>query len=151
VPQNTVIVPYQTPRVVHLASQVLPGAGAFTNQGVFALPVGCKKVVAYVTYTRGAANGFPRFQPMLGNGTEETQGVVVNPSSLDVTTAPPQGRYNVFMEQINGPIPTGAGAISYSLRFCLDGGYTTFRLLVTEAGVVDTPGTIAIALTTSGG
>jgi hypothetical protein len=137
------------PRTIHLASAVLPAAGAFTGQTAFDVPEGTKELLLYCTYTRGAAGGFPRFQPMYGNGTEEVQSMVIDSSSF-TAAAVPQGRYNVFQEQINGPIPAAGTPILYCLRVCMEGGNTTFRLLAAEAGVVGTPGTLAITLTGSG-
>jgi hypothetical protein len=86
---------------------------------------------------------------MYGNGTEEAQSVVIDSSSFTAAGVP-QGRYNVFQEQINGPIPAAGTPIIYCLRVCMEGGNTTFRLLAAEAGVVGTPGTLAITLTGSG-
>jgi hypothetical protein len=130
-------------RTVHLASAALPAAGAFTAQAAFAVSSGVGEIAFWVTYTRGAAGGFPIFHVLFGNGTEEGQDITV-----DATIVPtaPQGRQQFYMQELAGPIPAGAGAIDYVIPVRIPRGATTVRMLAAEAGVVGTPGTIAIAL-----
>lgn len=132
----------------HLASQALPAAGVYTDQAAFDVPEGTKELIIYASYSRAGVGGRPAFLPMYGNGDSEARGVVIDSSSF--APSPPEGAYDIYMEKIGGPVPTGAGVpIEYTLRFPMDGGNTTFRLLVAELGATGTPGTIELTLTGS--
>lgn len=128
----------------HLASGVLPAAGAYTNQTAAPVVQSQASICATVTYTRGASGGFPRFRPMWSDGTTEAQGTVLN-TAIDLSS-PPAGRQSAYLWEIDGPAPSGAGAVSFTLSFDVQPGATTFRLLAAEAGVTASPGTCAIAL-----
>lgn len=130
-------------RAVHLASQTLPGAGAFTAQAAFNVPSGVGEITFWVTYTRGAAGGFANLQILFGNGTEEGNDVVLNTA---VTVVQPFGTQQIFEQIIEAPHPAAAGAINFVVATRVPRGATTIRMLAAEAGVVGTPGTIAIAL-----
>jgi hypothetical protein len=136
-------------RQVQLASQELPAAGAFTAQALQSIPQGTKRVTYAVTYTRGAAGGFPVFRHEASNGTETMRSVLQNDGSLVVTQ--PDGRVNVQLEELAGPQPADGTAITYELTYVLGANITATRLLVAEAGVVGTPGTIAVARTGDSG
>lgn len=133
----------ETARSVHLAAGALPAAGAFTAQAAYAIPSGLGEITAWVTYTRGAAGGFPIFHVMWGNGTETGQDVNIDSA---VTVTQPQGRQNVYEQELAGPQPSGAGAITYAVAIRVPRGATAFQMLAAEAGVTGTPGTIAIAI-----
>lgn len=136
-------------RQVHLASGALPAAGAFTAQALQAIPAGVKRVTYAVTYTRGAAGGFPVFRHESNNGTETMRNIVVNEASLTVTQ--PDGRLDFTQEELAGPQPADNVAITYELTFVLGADIKSTRLLAAEAGVIGTPGTIAIARTADSG
>ena len=131
------------PRTVHLASGPLPAAGAFTSQAPYDVSGGLDEVTCWVTYTRGAAGGYPILWPMWGNGTEEGIDVAIDQI---VTVSDPVGDQRVYEQQIEAPHPSGADAIVFCLPIRVPKGATTFRLLAAEAGVIATPGTMAIAI-----
>lgn len=133
------------PRTVHLASQVLPGGGLFTNQAFFDLPYGAETLIYWVTYTRGAAGGYPKVQVQWGNGTEQSSELLLDKSSLDVTD--PIGSVNLYVEQPLLPAPNSDSPLPMILELDIPAGATEARLIVAEAGQVATPGTILVAYT----
>lgn len=130
-------------RAVHLASQTLPGAGAFTSQATFSVPSGVGEITFWVTYTIGAAGGFPLFRLLFGNGTEEGNDVVLNTA---IAVAQPFGTQQIFEQTIEGPHPSSGAAINFVIATRVPRGATTARIVAAEGGVPATPGTIAIAL-----
>jgi hypothetical protein len=146
----TTTTPFVVDRTVHLASQVLPAAGAFTAQPMESVPLGTKFLTYVVTYTRGAAGGYPVFRHESTNGVEtNVREPLQNDSSLVV--AQPDGAVDVVMEEIDGPAPADGDPIVFYLRYELMDGATAARLLVAEKGDPANPGTVAIARTGSGG
>lgn len=129
-------------RSVELASAALPGAGAFTAQAATAIAATTTKISYFVTYTRGAAGGYPQFQMLWGNGTEEGPEMVRDTALI---VAQPLGIEQGYQFRMYGPTPSGAGAITYVIAFDVPAGATTAKLLAAELGAVGTPGTIAIA------
>jgi hypothetical protein len=131
-------------RVVHLASQALPAAGAFTSQAAYTVPEGVTGLTFWITYTRGAIGGQPALKLLQGNGTEEgpnllTTGVSTPGNSVLALQA-------TRIRETLGPAPTDGNPLTYCLEVELDPGVTTVRLVAAEHGVTATPGTIAIAL-----
>lgn len=137
----------EVPRVVHLPTQVLPLAGAFTAQAPYSIPARVRKVAFYITYSRGVAGGFPIVRLMWGNGSEETQATVISASAAAVSsvlTAQP-----MRLSDLMGPVPPDDSPVSFLLETTAPGGSTTVRLLASEGGVPGLPGTIGITLTAS--
>ena len=138
-------------RTAHLASGALPAAGAFTSQAAQAIPAGTKKISFWITYTRGAAGGYPVFELLCSNGTEEIRVVLGNVSSLAVSQ--PNGAFDTLQLQLIGPKPQNGSALVFGYTFNdedLPAGATTTRLLAAELGVTGTPGTCAITFTAEG-
>jgi hypothetical protein len=135
-------------RSTHLVSQVLPPAGAFTNQAFSAVPSGTKSITFWVTYTRGAVGGFPAFRAQWSNGTETATEAVEDLGSLVV--AQPFADVSFYEQTLLGPIPADGNPITYPLVFSIPDNTTSVRLIAAERGVTATPGTVAIALTGSG-
>jgi hypothetical protein len=140
-------VPATVARSVHIASAALPAAGAFTSQGAYTPAAGVARFVSFwITYTRGAAGGYPKFHLEWGNGTETALEV----SFGEASAVQPYLQQNVYQGELLGPTPTDGNAISYVLTVENTKGATQVRLLAAEAGITATPGTIAIAITGSG-
>lgn len=137
-------------RTLERAPIPLPGAGAFTAQVPSAVPLGTRRVTYWITYTRGAAGGFPRFRLEIGNGVE-----ILNPHVLDAASLAPTAptsdfaTSNIYREEILGPVPPDAGSIDYELSFELPPATTQMRLLAAEGGVPATPGSCGFAFTGS--
>jgi hypothetical protein len=136
------------PRTEHLPSQVLPAAGALTNQAEFAMPAGTKFIAFTVTYTRGAAGGYPQFEVLWGDLVQEARDLVVDQGSLAV--AGDEGLFNVYLGNPLGPPPITDDPIEYILEYEVPGGQRTVRLLAGEWGQTLTPGTMQITLTGRG-
>jgi hypothetical protein len=135
----------------YLASAALPAAGAYTAPQAMGVPVGTKRVTFWITYTRGAAGGYPVFKPQfLGNGV----GIQMSGNTmLDLSSfaaAAPLGAVNFYVEQLKGPAPSDGNALSYQLTFELPAFTVGCELLAAEEGVVGTPGTIEILYTLEG-
>lgn len=145
---NTEQIGFILNRTVHLDSQVLPAAGVFTSQLFQTIPNGTKQVTFWVTYTRGAAGGFPAFRTQWSNGVEQGFDMVEDVASLAV--ANPIASTNVYQHEILGPAPSSNTAIVYPLVFSVPDNTTSIRLIAAERGVPGTPGTILVALTGSG-
>lgn len=137
--------PYEIPRVVHLPVQTLPISGAWTNQAVYAIPERIRQMTFYVTYTRGAAGGYPHFKLLWGNGVEETQETMIdmNYEVLPTSTAV----QNMYLQNLDGPIPNTDAPVNSILHVCVPGGATTVRLLAAEEGQPGAPGSAGITLT----
>lgn len=143
---------FEIERQVHLASGVLPAAGAYTAQNYIDLPPGAKIIVFWITYTRGGALGQPKFRLQWGNGTETDADELTqyDPGAEvvdDVVNTP------YYLERPLGPPPVDGTARVYRLPVeIIDMGARQLRMLVAEHGNVGAPGTIAIAYTgTRGG
>lgn len=135
-------------RIVHIASSALPAAGAFTSQGFQNVPKGTLRITYWVTYTRGGAGGYPVFHHEYSNGIDVAREIIQDDSSLDMTS-PPNGRVDLGLEELKGPVPADDTAIKYALTFQqLPVATDRVRLLVAEAGAVGTPGTIQVVITT---
>lgn len=138
---------YEASRQVHIATSVLPNAGAFTHQGPFLVPTRIRKVTFYITYARGAPGGHAVFHLLWGNGVEETQETV---RDLDIIPEDSSRiAQNLFIQDLLGPTPVDDHPISYVLSVTVPGGVTTVRLVAAEGGVPNSPGTIGITLTAS--
>jgi hypothetical protein len=131
-----VVLTAPVPRVAHRASAALPAAGAWTATGdatptpVYTVPAGITSVTFAITYTRGAAGGYPYLQAFLTNGTESVKLPLVYHPDL---------------------VPTGAGAVVGVYTVAIPPGMTTIQLLAREMGVIATPGTLAIGLVAGSG
>lgn len=135
----------------YLASQALPAAGAFTALQTKAVPLGAKRVTYFVSYSRGAAGGYPIFRPYSfagSGGTVQGRSVVLDLSSFAAVGQ--EGATKFYVEELKGPPPDADGPLLYKLTFLLE-PYTTFiDLQVAEGGAPGTPGTIAINFTGEG-
>lgn len=133
-------------RVVYRASAALPAAGALTADPWFDLPKGTTRVTYWITYTRGAADGYAVFRPYYSNGTEEARELIQDDTSLTVTQ--PEGAVDTVLQVLNGPAPADGDPITFAYTFeRFPAATRRVRLLAAELGVVGTPGTLAIALT----
>jgi len=140
----TIVSGFELARTVHIASAVLPAAGAFTSQAAFAVPAGITEISFWVTYTRGAAGGFANLRVLIGNGTEEGLEIAIDQT---IVVVQPIGTQNIYEQQLAGPIPATAAAITFVIAVKVPRGATTIRMIAAEGGVVGAPGTLAIALT----
>ena len=135
----------------YLTSQALPAAGAYTPAQSLGVPVGTKRIAFWISYTRGAAGGFPVFRPQFqGNGV----GIAMSANTvLDLSsfgTAGEFGTAKFYAEKLEGPPPSDDNELTYQLTFEVPPFTTIVELLAAEAGVVGTPGTIAIRYTLDG-
>lgn len=136
-----------TTRVTHFASAALPAAGAYTTTTAYTLPDGTKSVTFWNTYTRGAAGGYALHQIQWGNGTDSAAPEGILSTALAITQ--PSGQSQLVCGIIEGPHPTGAGALTYPpITVTVPAGATTVRMVSAEAGVTVTPGTLLTAITT---
>ena len=136
--------PFEVSRVPHL-STVLPAGGAFTDQASFIIPSGIRRVAFYITYTRGSQGGYSLFRLMWGNGTEETQSSLIDMDFISISSV--ASSQNMYLNDLQGPVPTNDDPINFTLETGVPGGATTVRLLAAEGGVVGAPGTVSISLT----
>jgi hypothetical protein len=129
----------------------LPAAGAWTATAPYIFPVsGIREVTAWCKYTRGAVNGRAALQinwPTSMDGLSGA-GVVGQEIVLDQTLAVSQPFDNqaIYMQNVYGPIPSGAGAIWYAVAIRVPQGVVGVQLLAAEIGVVGTPGLLQITL-----
>ena len=138
--------PFAIEREVHLASQALPAAGAYTTQVYTALPPGTTRLAFWTSYTRGAVGGYPGWRVQWGNGTESnSRAMILDEGSL--TPALPSATAQTYQETLLGPIPQDGTALTYLYEFDVPPGATEVRLQVAEVGITATPGTAAIAVT----
>jgi hypothetical protein len=145
VPQDSCCCPSEIPRAVHLATQVLPPLGSFTNQQPYRIPHGIRHITFYITYTCGAPNGYAVFRLFWGNGVEETQETLVDATFNSISSA--EVAQDMSILDLNGPIPTNNNPVNFTLEVGVPGGATTVRLIAAEQGVPGAPGTIGITLT----
>lgn len=135
----------------YLASAALPAAGAYTAPQALGVPDGSKYITFWITYTRGGAGGYPAFKPQFqgnGVGIQMSGNTMLDLSSF--AAAAPLGAVNFYVEQLKGPAPSDADALSYQLTFKLPAFVTIVELLAAEVGAVGTPGTIEILYTLEG-
>jgi hypothetical protein len=83
---------------------------------------------------------------MWGNGTEESQETLIDTNFEDQGSLSLQ---NLYLQDLEGPIPTDNNPISFLVEASVPGGATTVRLVAAEGGAIPTPGTIKIILTAS--
>ena len=132
-------------RFVHVASAALPAAGAYTAQTAHKLEDrSITELTFHITYTRGAAGGYPQFKIEWGNGTEAGISQIVGAATVSGSTAV-RPLYDEILD-IQGLHPSSAAAVTSAMTLYVPRGVTTFRLLAAEVGVVGTPGTCAIAV-----
>lgn len=136
---------FTIPRTAHLASQVLPAAGAYTSQNFATLPAGTRELIYWITYTRGGAGGYPIFDVQWGDGVDEASELVLDEASF--VAAPPSGNANVYMQKLLGPAPADGNPVGYLLALIVPYGATQARLRVAEGGAVGTPGTVIVSYT----
>lgn len=143
---------FEIPRTVHLASQALPPSGIFTEQVPYNVPPLVRNVTFYISYTRGAPNGYAVFKLLWGNGQEEVQETTVSfdlGAPVGPSLAPPVAMNTMYLQALTGPMPPDNNPISFILYVGVPGGAKTVRLLAAEAGVPGAPGTVGITLTAS--
>lgn len=136
---------FEIARVVHLSTQFLMAGGAFTNQPVYQIPAKIRMITFYISYTRGAAGGYPALRLLWGNGTEETQSTLINSDFITLSSL--RSQQEMFLEDLKGPVPDSNDIIGFTIETTVPGGATTVRLLAAEGGVIGAPGTIGITLT----
>lgn len=136
---------FTIPRTVHLTSQALPAAGAYTAQAFSDLRVGAKTLTFNVTYTRGAAGGYPVYRLQWDNGTEVSDDLIQDDGSITVAGAEATVQNSLFRPL--GPPPDDANAITYVLEAFVPWGAKKVRLSIAEAGDTANPGTAAIVFT----
>lgn len=139
---------YEIPRTVHLSTGYLPPSGAFTDQPYYVIPRGIRKIAFYVTYTRGAVGGYATLRLMWGDGTSEAQETLVDLSLTD-TSPDPYAPQNLFLQEMNGPVPPSTAPVTFIIEAGVPGGAKTARLVASEKGVIGSPGMIGITLTAS--
>jgi hypothetical protein len=81
---------------------------------------------------------------MWGNGTEETQETLID---HDITISNQFSSQNMFLQELDGPVPPDNNPVNFMLEVGVPGGASTVRLIAAEAGVPGAPGTIGITLT----
>lgn len=137
-----------------IAAAALPGAGAFATGDASVMP-GTKRVTTWITYTRGAAGGYPAIRAWskpMPSASVPAPGFYRVPI-LDLASfapAAPEGRENFYLEELLGPIPADGNPINYELTWVLPANAAIFRLQLAERGVVGTPGTVAVLWTGDG-
>lgn len=135
---------YEIPRVIHLATGHLPPSGSFTDQPYYTIPTGIRRIAFYVTYTRGAPGGYMSVRLMWGDGVNEIQETLLDCS---VPTNGPITTQNMYLQEMNGPVPQDDNPISFIVETRVPGGAKTVRLIAAEKGVPGAPGIAGITLT----
>jgi len=143
-PTTNMCCDYEVPRVIHLVTGPIPPAGNFTSQSSYLIPTRIRKIAFYVTYTRGAPGGYPVVRLMWGDGVAETQETLIDTS---VDPVQPVTSQNMYLQDLDGPIPPDGYPISFIVETRVPGGAKTVRLIAAEKGVPGAPGTIGITLT----
>jgi len=144
VPPMNQCCPYEIPRVVHLATQVLPAGGGWTNQPFYVIPERIRQLTFYITYVRGIADGYPEFKLLWGNGVEESQETMID---FNYTVSDPTATQNMYLQDLAGPIPDSNAPVNSIIHICVPGGALTARLIVAEKGQPGAPGSVGITLT----
>jgi len=129
--------------VAHLASSALPGAGAFTAQAFTAVEEGITVVSFVVTYTRGAAGGYPVFRPQWTEGSKTISPTVVNRTPISSNG---YARRRLYLDELQGIAPSDANPLSMDVSYEIPRTATGIRLLAAEAGATGSPGTIEIGV-----
>jgi len=137
---------FEIPRTIHIPTGSLPLLGNFTNQSNYIIPKRVRHITFYVTYSNGAPGGYASLRIMWGNGTEETQETLLD---ADFTTNNQFSDQNLFLQELDGPVPPNSNPVGFMIEVSVPGGATTVRLLAAEGGVPGSPGTIGITLTAS--
>lgn len=141
------------PRRVLQAAAALAAFPTFSTPAPLELPVGTTKVTFFVQYTEGAAGGRPVFRieywdalPVDIPPGEIARDITID-NAVGLTVVSPNGTFDFYMSQPQGPDPAGA-TIDYIIS-CRDlpGGIRAIRLVAAETGVPGTPGTMQIAVT----
>lgn len=131
-----------------IPSGALPAWPTFTAPAPTAGPAGSKRVTFWVTYTRGAAGGFPVFRVSASYpGGASFRIPLVDQASF--LAANPNAVLKFYMEELEGPVPADGLPIKYELTFLLPANGNAF-LAVAERGVPATPGTIEVEYTLDG-
>ena len=140
--------PFEIPRTVHLPIGPLPINGGYTDQPCYPIPEGIRNVTFYMTYTRGAAGGYPEYQLLWSNGVEETQETMID---MDFQVLSPSTvSQDMFLQNLSGPVPDTDDPMNSIFHVCVPGGATCVRLVAAEKGVTGAPGTLGITLTAAG-
>jgi hypothetical protein len=146
---------FVVPLADHITSTVLPGAGSFLGPNVAGSPLnltpGTKRVTFWITYTRGAAGGYPAFRVFVNNNT--TGGATFHIPVLDFASfvaAAEEGTTKFYCEELEGPPPPDANPLSYELTYTLPANARHVEIQVAERGVVGSPGTIVVKTTADG-
>ncbi len=134
----------EVPRSIHLAPQFLPPSGNFTNQAPYKIPDCINHITFYITYTRGAPGGYALLRILWGNGTEENQQTLLD---TDITINNANSLQNLFLQDLEGPVPPNDNPVNFMIETRVPGGATTVRVIATEGGVPGGPGFIGITLT----
>lgn len=134
-------------RVVHLPVGPLPNNGVFTDQNKYQIPTGITKITFYLSYKRGAPNGYAKLKLLWGNGVEETQETVID-ISIDQSPGP-YVTQPLYLQDIQCPIPTDDLTINFMIHASIPGSSKTVRLLAAEQGIPGIPGILGITLTAS--
>jgi hypothetical protein len=101
-----------------------------------------------MTYTRGAAGGYPEYQLLWSNGVEETQETMID---MDFQVLSPSTvSQDMFLQNLSGPVPDTDDPMNSIFHVCVPGGATCVRLVAAEKGVTGAPGTLGITLTAAG-
>jgi hypothetical protein len=140
---------YEVSRQIHLPTGVLPAGGHYTNQNKFPVPTGIRRITFYITYTRGAVDGYAVFRLLWGNGTEEIQETLLDTDIIEEPGDNVHVGQDLFAQDLFGPAPNDNNPVSFVLYARVPGGATTVRLVAAEKGVPSTPGTVGITLTAS--
>ncbi len=136
----------EIPRTIHLLTQALPPSGNFTNQPPYQIPECVHKICFYITYGYGAPGGYALLRMLWGNGTDETQQTLVD---HDFTAQQPFSFQNMYLQDLEGPIPQTSATVNFMVEVSVPGGCTTVRLVAAEGGNPGAPGSIGITLTAS--
>lgn len=137
---------FEIPRVVHIPTGQLPANGAYTSQPQYPIPNGVRHITFYVTYTRGAPQGYAAFKLLWGNGSEEHQETVIDTEVQDDALTAAQ---SMFLQRLEGPVPVDGLPVSFVLYVTVPGGSNRVRLLAAEKGMPGIPGTLGVSLTAS--
>ena len=139
---------FEVSRITHLVTGSLPPGGQFTSQAYYTIPSGIRNITFYVTYSYGVPGGYPVVRLIWGDGFTEAQETLLESNVVDTSPAPfaPQ---NLFLQEMNGPVPPTTAPITFLVEASVPGGAKTVRLIIAEKGVPSAPGIAGITLTAS--
>jgi hypothetical protein len=128
---------------VLLAEQALPAAGAFVNANA-TVPIGTKRVTFWITYTRGAAGGYPaiRISTRVSSVQDFHRVIILDLSSF--AASGPIGIENFYVEELLGPAPGDGNPLRYELTIVMPANAQEFEFQIAERGVTLTPGTVSV-------